>query len=163
MNISISNKDYVQHIVQTYSDMIFRIAYHNLLIKDDADDIVQEVLIKLLKTNEFIDEEYLKAWLITVTINQCKTATRNYLRKRTEELTDVIPEATPKDMGLMEEIRKLPLFDRNIIYLYYYEGYNAREIGSLLGKSENTISSRLTRARKKLKMILEEDGGFSYE
>lgn len=149
-------KEYITHVVQTYSNMIYRIAYQNLQVKSDAEDVVQEVLLKLMKEPAFTEEEHLKAWLIRVTVNHCHNLTRYYYRRQTEPLTDAIPDADAEEQGLWEQLFRLPVKDRDVIYLYYYEGYNTREIGQLLHMSEHTVSSRLRRARKKLKVILEE-------
>lgn len=147
--------DELVRIVDDYSDMILRIAYQNLKNQADAEDIAQEVMIKLMKQDRFSDEEYLKAWLIRVTINLCKDYRRlAWFRKRVKLEVEWQP-FTQEVKNVFNELWKLPVKDRNILYLYYYEGYSIKEIANILHLKENTVSSQLTRARKKLKLILE--------
>ncbi len=146
-----------ESIIRKYSDMIYRIAVHNLKNTADAEDIMQEVCIELLtKFPGNRDDEYIKAWLIRVTINKCNSFRRLVWQKRRESLDDHTELEAPEHIGIMEEIRQLPKDYRNIIYLYYYESYTIAEIAEILGKNPNTVSSYLQRARKKLKTILTE-------
>lgn len=162
VNISSVDNDFIQYVVEKYSDMILRIAYQNLKNKSDSEDVTQDTFIKLIKQSEFMDEAHMKAWLIKVTINKCKDLNKTAWYRKTESLTEIEIPFTEDEAGILEEVFKLSSDYRNVIYLYYYEGYNISEIASILGKKENTISSRLTRARKKLKNILVE-GGYSDE
>ena len=144
-------------IFRQYSDMIYRIALHNLKNGADAEDVMQDVCIELLtKCPDQIDPEHLKAWLIRVTINKCNSLHRLAWRKRHEPLEDYAHLTAPEHREVMEEIWQLPKDYRNIIYLYYYESYTIAEISGILGKNPNTVSSYLQRARKKLKDILTE-------
>ena len=163
MNISYVDDEFMQNSVEKYSDMVLRIAYQNLKIQADSEDVVQNVFIKLIKEPNFKDESHMKAWLIRVTINQCKDFNKMAWYRRTEGLSDelMIP-FTKEEQGVLEEVFKLSKNYRNVIYLYYFEGYSIREIAGILSKSENTISSQLSRARKVLKNILLE-GGYSDE
>ena len=145
-------------MVEKYSDMVVRIAYQNLKNQADDEDVTQEVFIKLLKQPDFNDEEHLKAWLIRVTINQCKDLRKSAWFRKRQPLDEQWKPRGEKQLGILDEIWKLPKDDRNVIYLYYYENYTVPEIARILGKNENTISSRLTRALKKLKTILAEEG-----
>lgn len=70
MNISSVDNDFIQYIVEKYSDMILRIAYQNLKNKSDSEDVTQDTFMKLIKQSTFRDEAYMKAWLIKVTINK---------------------------------------------------------------------------------------------
>ena len=94
--------------------------------------------------------------------NKCKDLNKTAWYRKTESLTEIEIPFTEDEEGILEEVFKLSSDYRNVIYLYYYEGYNISEVASILDKKENTISSRLTRARKKLKNILIE-GGYSDE
>lgn len=163
MNISYVDDEFIQSSVEKYSDMVLRIAYQNLKNQADSEDVVQNVFIKLIKEPKFKDESHMKAWLIRVTINQCKDFNKMAWYRRTESLSDelMIP-FTKEEQGVLEEVLKLSKNYRNVIYLYYFEGYSIKEIANILNKSENTISSQLSRARKVLKNILLE-GGYSDE
>ena len=146
-----------EQIIRQYSDMIYRIAVHNLSNIADAEDILQDVCISLLtKCPKQRDSEHLKAWLIRVTINKCNSLHRLAWRRRRESLEDYTHLEAPGQSEIMEEIRQLPKDYRNIIYLYYYESYTIAEIAKILGKNSNTVSSYLQRARKKLKALLTE-------
>ena len=159
LNISYIGDEFIQNVVEEYSDMVLRIAYQNLKIKSDAEDVVQNVFIKLIKEPNFKDKSHMKAWLIRVTINECKDFNKMAWYKKTESLSDelMIP-FTKEEQGVLDEVFKLSKNYRNVIYLYYFEGYSIKEIASILNKKENTISSQLTRARKVLKNILVEGG-----
>ena len=149
-----------EKIIRQYSDMIYRIAVHNLGNTSDAEDIMQEVCITLLtKCPEQRDPEHIKAWLIRVTINKCNSFHRLVWHKRCESLDDYTHLEAPEQTRVMEEIRQLPKDYRNIIYIYYYESYTIAEIAKILKKNPNTVSSYLQRARKKLKELLTEGEG----
>lgn len=151
-----TEKEYIQ-IVEKYSDMIFRIAYQNLFHIYDAQDVVQDVFLKLLKQQReyFADEEHLKSWLIRVTINQCLDYKKSFFRKNTVSLEDFEIPYEQKDREVMEALYRLPKDYRNILYLHYYEGYTIKEIAKILGKKQNTVNSKLTRGRARLKKFLE--------
>ncbi len=157
--IKIDTRETYITIVEEYSDMLFRIAYQNMLHRYDAEDIVQDVLVKLLKNKELVfdDEQHLKNWLIRVTINQCKNLKKVMHRHTEVALEDDIYSFTQEEESIFAELIKLPEESRNILYLYYYEGYSIKEIADIMQKSINTISSRLSRARIKLRKILEEE------
>lgn len=158
MNTLFAGNQNIQDIVDNYSDLLLRIAFQNLKNLSDAQDIVQEVYIKLMKSDvNFHSEEHLKAWLIRVTINKCKDFFKSSWFKKTTSLSQTMELFAPDEQEVMEEIFQLDKKYRNVIYLYYYEGYKINEIASMLSKSPNTVSSWLQRARNKLKFILEED------
>lgn len=156
---NIKTEEEYEAVVDTYSDMIFRIAYQNLFSVEDAQDVVQDVFLKLLKQKEncFHDEEHLKAWLIKVTINQCLDYKKSFFRKNTVALDSFEIPYEQEERQLMEELSRLPKEERNVLYLHYYEGYTIKEIAGILGKKQNTVNSKLTRGRSKLKQILEAD------
>lgn len=138
--------------VDDFSDMIFRIAYQSLYNKSDAEDVVQEVFLTLLKNKDkaFTDKEHFKSWLIRVSVNKCKDIRKSAFSKNTVPLDKDFPY-TQEEKFLLDEIRKLPKDYGSIIYLHYYEGYTVKEIANILGKNQNTINSKLQRGRKKLK------------
>lgn len=149
----------IQDIVEEYSDMLLRIAFQNLKSLKDAEDMVQETYIKLIKTDTSFDsEEHLKAWLIRVTINGCKDFFKTSWFKNTKLTNEEFNIFAPEEKGVLQELFSLKTQDRNIIYLYYYEGYSIKEIATMLDKKPNTVSSMLQRARKKLKIILLKEG-----
>ncbi|MDD3747100.1 MAG: RNA polymerase sigma factor [Anaerostipes sp.] len=155
--LNIRDEKEYNSIVDEYSDMIFRIAYQNLFNIHDAEDVTQDVFLKLIKQKEnfFNDKEHLKSWLIRVTINRSIDFKKAFFRKNTVPLHDIDIPFEPEEKELLEEMYQLPRDYRNILYLYYYEGYTIKEIANILGIKQNTVNSRLTRGRKKLKVIME--------
>lgn len=158
MELDLKDKRKTEKVVEAYSDMIMRIAYQNLKCIHEAEDVMQDVFLALINKRKFADDEHLKAWLIRVTVNKCRDVLR---KKRRNDLPLDVAESfmlSPEHSGILEEIFELPPDDRTVIYLHYYEGYNAAEIGKILKKSENAIYIKLTRAREKLKVILINEG-----
>ena len=145
-----------------YKDTIFRVAFNYLGNTFDADDVVQEVLLKLFTHKKsFIDDEHLKSWIIRVTINVCKNMLRSPWRKNSVNLEDVSATADLQfedQINLFLTIMSLKDKYRIVLYLFYYEDYSVSQIAEILKVKESTVTTRLSRARKILKT--EE---FSYE
>lgn len=151
----------VNRAVEKYADTVFRICILHLKNKNDAEDIFQEVFLKFaLNDKEFENANHEKAWIIRVTINACKDLIKSFFRSRTisiDELISVADEEKEDLSYVLEAVLKLPIKYRDAIYLHYYEGYSALEIGEILGKNENTVYSILSRGRSMLKESLEGD------
>lgn len=149
-----------EEIVQQYAKMIFRIAYSYLKSADDADDIVQDVLIRLFVSEKsFESREHLRSWLIRVTINECKKVFRAPWQKR-ENLDAYIQELfyEQKDyLDLYAAVMKLDKKYRLPLMLFYYDGFSTKEIAGFLKISENTVSTHLRRGKEKLRDYLKED------
>lgn len=147
-------------LVETYSDMLLRIALNRVDSLAEAEDIVQTVFLKLVRSAPaFRSQEHEKAWLIRTAIRQCLDFNRSAFRRRTLPLDADVRTAFPPETGtVLEAVRQLPELDRYIVYLHYYEGYPIKQIGKLMELPEGTVSSRLSRARKKLKEILKGEG-----
>ena len=154
---------YISSVVDKYSDMVYRTAYHALCDRSCAEDIAQEVFLKLMRAlPDFESDEHEKAWLLKVTLNMCKTYNRKVYSHPTEELTENITKTERFGQGpVMEAVMELPEKYRTVVYLHYFEGYKIAEISEMLDKNQNTVSSLLLRARKQLKTILE--GGLDDE
>lgn len=147
-------------LVNTYADMILRISYMYLKQTSDAEDICQEVFLKLLSGDHIFDNEtHEKAWIIRTTINACKDYLRTCFWKRSTDLDNAYEIESPQEpeSKILEYVMMLPRNYRISIYLHYYEGYPVYEIASILSKSENTVSAYLSRGRKRLKAMLEEE------
>ena len=140
----LSDSDIVR-IVETYSDMLLRIALNRVKSVPAAEDIVQTVFERLMRRRPvFESREHEKAWL--------RTESRHGELPLNEDIAQSYGE---ESYEVLDAVQTLPTPDRYAVYLYYYEGYGVREIGKLLKEPEGTISSRLSRARKKLRAILE--------
>jgi len=147
--------------VSVYRSMVYRLAFGCMGNRFDADDITQEVFIKLCKNKKlFNNEEHKKAFLLRVTVNLCKNLQKSaWLRKRSD-LDENIPAADcfrDSENILGEYILKLKKNYRAIIHLYYYEGYSVTETAKILKISESSVTTRLNRARTQLKTQLLND------
>jgi RNA polymerase sigma-70 factor (ECF subfamily) len=150
--------DDFRRAVETYADMVFRIAFQNVQNTADAEDAVQDVFLRLLKAAPFRDEEHLKAWLIRVTVNRCRSHWRTAWVRHTVPLDEACAALPAEDRSLWEELWSLPQKYRNVLYLHYYEGYTAPEIAALLKLPLNTVYTHLRRGKQALKsVILEEE------
>ena len=145
--------------------MVFRVALHCFANRQDAEDAVQEVFLRLYGRQEpFESPEHLRRWLIRVTVNACKDLLRSFFRRNTVPLEEAVNKAVEPYGQAGEVLRavlSLPEQYRQVVYLHYYEGYTAPEIGKMLGKNPNTVYTLLTRARERLRKTLggEENGG----
>ena len=145
-----------ERLVYTYSDLILRLSYTYLKSTHDAEDICQNVLLKLLTDGrEFESPAHEKAWLIRTTANACKDELRAF-RRRNAPLDTAYSAAAPEppDSSVLDAVMALPEKYREAVYLFYYEGYSVREIASLLGRSEAAVSAHLSRGRNKLRLEL---------
>lgn len=143
-----------------YGNMLYRIAFVMMKNTFDAEDIVQDTLIKYMECRKHFDtEEYRKAWLIRVTINLCKNRLRfyrNHPKISMEQLSRYYESR--EDTELMDSLLLLPEKYREILLLHYIEGYQCKEIAIMLTLSEATVRKRLERGRKKLSEMLEKEG-----
>lgn len=151
-----------EYLVETYADMVLRIGFTWLRDMDDAKDICQMVLIRLLEDDHtFESPAQERAWVIRVAINLCKDWKKSAWFRHRAALTDAVqltadaPEE-PND-SLLQAVNRLPLKYRQVIYLRYYEEYTVSEIAAMLAQSPALVSTHLARARKKLKMMLGDD------
>ena len=150
-----------ERLVETYSDLILRLSYTYLKSTEDAQDICQSVFLKLLQPpRSFGSPEHERAWIIRAAVNLCKDHLKSRWRRSTVglEAAGEVPAPAAEEGSLLSAVELLPPKYRAVIYLYYYEGYNAREIGDLLGEKPATISTRLDRGRRRLRDLLEQEG-----
>ena len=149
-----------QRLVDTYSDLILRLSYTYLGSTADAQDICQTVFLKLLQaTRGFDSQEHERAWIIRTAVNLCKDHLKSRWRRTTVTLdaAENVPAPQPEEGSLLAALDLLPPKYRTVIYLYYYEGYSAREIAVLLGENPATVFTRLDRGRQKLRTYLEQE------
>lgn len=146
-----------QLAVQAYADTVYRVAVHACPRRADAEDVVQDTYEKLLRWDKgFESETHLKAWLIRVTLNRCHDLARA-ASGRDLPLEDSVPAAPEDGSRVLDAVRALPENYRSAVYLHYYEGYTAAEIGDMLGAPANTVLSWLARARAQLHTLLQEE------
>ena len=147
-------------IAEKYMDTIYRVAYSWLRNQYDANDVTQIVLLKLYKTTKsFESDDHIKNWLIKVTVNECKMIFRSPWN-RTEDIKDYAKTLGFEEgqyYDLFQAVMKLDRKYRVPLMLFYYDGYSTKEISSMIGIPEKTVSTRLFRAKAKLKEYLKED------
>ncbi len=147
--------------VERYQSMVYRTALHTLGSPQDADDAVQEVFLRLFRHRGAFDgEEHLRRWLLRVAVNYCRDLLKSPWRRRRismEELPETPVFDRPEQAALYREVMALPEKYRTVLNLFYYEELGVREIGELLGVEPSTVTTRLARARRRLKERLGED------
>ncbi len=140
----------------TYKDTLYRIALNYFGNRQDAEDTVQEVLMKLYMTQKiFESDEHLRNWLIRVTINNCKNTLRMPWRNKRVALSEISATTTfeHRDQSrLFLSVMKLPEKYRTVLYFFYYEDFSVKEIAQLLRLKETAVTTRLSRARNRLKV-----------
>lgn len=157
----------VDQAVRKYADMVYRLAVANTRVNQDAEDVFQEVFVKLVRYKDRIeDEEHLKNWLIRVTINESRRIEGSSWKKNVsldttdDEDTEWTPpdedsDSSPEDVfleneraeGILEKVRELPQKYREVIHLHYYEDMKLVDISHMLGINEATVKTRLRRAK----------------
>lgn len=146
--------------VHRYSGMILRLCFTYSLGRADAQDVCQNVFLKLLQSDRRFDSEgETRAFIIRITINECKDILKSGWRRRSVPFDELIEREVPfllaEDTGVLAAVQRLPVKYREVIYLYYKEGYNAEEIAAMIGAKPAAVRQRLARARAKLKQELE--------
>ena len=151
-------RDEFAQAIEQYGDMIFRLSYSCLKRREDAEDVMQETLLKLYRSDKpFESEAHRRFWLVRVAVNECRRAHRWYRRiVPLEELPETVAFDRSEERELFRQVMALPEKYRLTVYLFYYEGYSAREIASIMGTKESTVQTRLARARERLRQSLEE-------
>lgn len=149
--------------VQRYSGMILRLCFTYSLGRADAQDICQNIFLKLLQSDRRFDSEgETRAFIIRMTVNKCKDVLKSGWRRRSVPLDELIEREVPflpeENTGVLAAVQRLPVKYREAVYLYYYEGYNAEEIAAMVGAKPAAIRQRLARAREKLRKELEGSG-----
>ena len=143
-----------------HMDAVFRLAMCLLKSKADADDVTQNTLLALYRTDTvFESDAHVKNWLMHVAANECRKVWRSPWKKRDDfepyAETLVFDDSASRD--LFDAVMALDKDCRGVILLHYYEGYGMAEIADILHIPPGTVGSRLSRARKKLKRVLTEE------
>lgn len=151
--------------VDRYADMVYRLALSQMKNRADADDLFQEVFVRLVGNVHKLESwEHVKAWLIRVTVNCARKHFDQYWNKNVSGMeeaeqaeneveNDVLVGVHPVRLA----VESLPSKYRLVIHLFYYEQFSVREIAKMTDRKESTVKSRLFRAREMLKELLEGD------
>ena len=144
--------------VERHQDMVYRVALHSLGTPQDADDAVQEVFLRLYQRAEPFDSpEHLRRWLLRVTLNYCRDVLKSPWRRRRvslESLPELPAFQREEERVLYQTVMSLPEKYRTVLDLFYYEELSVREIAGLLHIEVSAVTTRLSRARGKLKDAL---------
>lgn len=154
--------EWISLAMDRYLDMVYRLAHARTGSKQDAEDISQEVMLKLIKHASQIESEaHLKAWLIRVTVNQSNNLFRSAWRRLTAPLEEGLAKGEQHSSSdrLDEALDRLSPSLRTVVHLYYYEEMTVNEIAAAIGVRPDAVKMRLSRARKSLKQQLENKGG----
>lgn len=154
--------DYFEELYRKYATDVLRVSYFYLGDRQKAEDVCQDVFVRLITNAPVITEGREKAWLLKVALNRCRDLWRAAWVRRVVLGTpafELIPG--PDDIGrftdkaeMMDAIHQLPASFKEVILLHYYQGFGIAEIAQMMDLPEGTISSRLSRGRKKLESIL---------
>ena len=144
---------FLSHMLEKHANTVYRIAVVYTKNLSDAEDVVQEVFLRLYQSNnKFDNDEHVRAWLIRVTCNYCKSLLRSPWRRRVSTADLIaVAEDNPNSFSLVQAVLALPQKYRGSIYLFYYEGYSTAEIAHILHQKEATVRTHLARGRALLK------------
>ena len=156
MASSLRTDEEIEEIYNRHVDTVYRICFSFMKNASDTEDMVQETFVKLiLSEKRFKTRAHEKAWLIVTASNTCKDALKSW-RRKVENIEDY-PSLEDKDThfggenDMLQGILSLPDKYKEVVYLYYYEGYDTFEIAKMLHCSGSTVRNRLSRARKLLR------------
>ncbi len=157
-----SDPAYFAQLYERYATDVLRVCYFYLADRQKAEDVCQDVFVRLMTTNPVLQEGREKSWLLKVALNRCRDLWRGSWLKRVvlgSPAFELVP--APDELGQRAEqqemlgaINQLPAAFKEVILLHYYQGYGINEIAEMMDLPEGTISSRLSRGRKKLESIL---------
>lgn len=152
-----------EEAIDRYADMVYRLALSQMKNTTDADDLFQEVFVRLVSHIQDLESwEHVKAWLIRVTINCAKKHFAQYWNKNVdfleepEKLTNGSGYEMPEEQPVRAAVQKLPPKYRTVIHLYYFEELTVAEIARLTEQKETTVKSQMHRAREMLKELIQD-------
>lgn len=151
-----------EHFLKDYGNAILRLAYSYVHNMADAEDVLQDTLIRVLEANPvFENAAHEKAYLLTAAANVAKNRIAYNNRRETDELNEELVAKEQEDLAFVwEAVKSLPEVQREVVHLFYQEGYTTAEIAKILGRKESTVRSDLKRGREHLKEILKEEYDF---
>lgn len=148
---------------RAYYSLVYRIAFMQMKGHADAEDVAQEVFVRLLRYQPgFQNEEHEKAWFVRTTVNLCRDIIKSKWHSTTVSIDRVSEQEKSyfhlpfkQEDGTLWVVMELPENYRNCLYFFYYEDYSIKEIAQLLNMPENTVKTNLKRGRELLKQVLE--------
>lgn len=150
-----------ERVFKRNNKRLFLIALSFTANQYDAEDILQNSFMKLLKTKtEFENDEHIDKWLTSVTVNESKNLLKSAFRKKSADFEDYITTysfESEKSEDLFNAVMSLPKKLRTVIHLFYYEDMPIKEIADMLNIKQSAVKTRLCRAREQLKIQLGDD------
>jgi len=151
-------KENAARLLDIHGDSVLRLAYSYMHNMQDAEDILQETLIRYMQAvPEFENESHARAWLLRVAANLSKNRIEYNRYRMADELNEELVAEEREDLSFVwEAVKSLPVTYRETIHLFYREGFKTAQIAEILGEKESTVRSHLKRGREKLREILKE-------
>jgi RNA polymerase sigma-70 factor (ECF subfamily) len=152
-------------LYELYATDVLRVSYYYLGNREMAEDVTQDVFVKLIMNKPFLEQGREKAWLLKVALNRCRDLWRSSWIKKVVlghpgfecfPAPDEIGQITDRH-SLAEAVGLLKPEFKEVVLLFYYQGFTVTEISDMLQIAEGTVSSRLSRAREKLQKELKGD------
>lgn len=165
VDVASNPSDAVEQALERFGDDILRLAFSYMKSREDAEDVVQDVLIRYMQSAKiFEDMEHVKAWLLRVAANLCKDKLKSASRQREVVIPEgyevaITSEMTEGESDIVQAVMALPEKYRSVIHLYYFEEYSTTEVADILQKKEVTVRSLLKRGREKLEKMMKGDDG----
>ena len=152
---------YLRHVQAIYS-----VCFAFMKNQADAEDCTEDTFVRALTADkQFEDERHERAWLTKVAMNICKDKLKHWWNQKVSDI-DSAPEVCDESADcsdelseLREQVMALPEKYKEVVWLYYYEGYSTDEIAKMLARPPSTIRNQLRDARGKLKLLLDDSGG----
>lgn len=156
--LSSDRNDKARQLLSVYGNHVLRLAYSYLHNMSDAEDVLQDTFIQYMKTEPYFEtSEHEKAWFLRVAMNLSKNKIKYNKIRKTDDLHEELAGGENEDLAYVwDAVKQLPTKYREVVHLYYHEGYATAQIASLLSIKEATVRSLLLRARAKLKVVLQE-------
>ena len=147
-----------ERMLNEYGNAVLRLAYSYLHNTADAAEVLQDTLVQFLRTAPVLNKkEHEKAWLLHVAANLSKNRIKYNAIRHTDELMEELVAENRDDLSFVwEAVKDLPDKYREVVHLFYHEGYQTAQIAQILGMKETTVRSNLSRGREKLKAVLKE-------
>ena len=145
-------------VYQRWKNVVYKAAMAYCRNVQDAEDITHDVFLKRFQhAAAFPEDEAEKAWLLRVTINECKNLLKSFRRKHSVSLEEAEQICvTPQEHTVFDAVNALPAAYRIAVHLFYYEGYSTKEIAEITRRSDAAVRKQLQRAREMLKTALGE-------
>lgn len=150
--------DELKQTILRNSNTVYRLAYAQMKNTSDADDVYQEVFYRYIRKKPLFESpEHEKAWFIRVTVNCYKTSLKSFWKTKVCELDETFEDTEVEKEDLSFALKKLPKKYSAVLYLFYFEDMSIKKIASALNLKEGNVGVLLSRARQKLKEILEKE------